>query len=178
MKRAFAFLMALGLLAACGKMDMAEQNKAKTHSPSSLFTDGKTNQQPPDGTVALGDLADEAILANRPALTADLLKRGKERYGIFCAPCHGRDGYGAGAVVQRGFPQPPSYHTERLRAASDAHFLDVIENGYGVMYSYAARVPPGDRWAIVTYIRALQLSQDAQVSDLTADMRKMLGNGQ
>jgi mono/diheme cytochrome c family protein len=173
-KEALLILIAVGSLAACGKLDMAKQSKSKQHTPSSLFADGKTNQAPPAGTVARGDLENQAILDKRPAMTASLLERGQQRFDIFCAPCHGRDGYGTGTVVHRGFPQPPNYHTDRLRKAPDSHFLDVIQNGYGAMYSYAARVPPADRWAIVAYIRALQLSQDTQVSDLTADMRRKL----
>lgn len=174
MKWIAPIIMVAALLSACGKLDMAEQNKAKTHSPSALFADGKTDQSPPDGTVARGDLANEALLQNRPQLTTALLQRGQDRYQIFCAPCHGRDGYGTGTIVHRGFPQPPSYHIERLRAAPDAHFLDVIENGYGAMYSYAARVPLADRWAIVAYIRALQMSQNVNSTGLSAEMRQKL----
>jgi mono/diheme cytochrome c family protein len=169
----------LVLLAACEKLDMAQQTKNKAHSPSALFADGKTNQTPPEGTVARDDLAREAVLAKRPPMSAALLARGRQRFDIFCQPCHGRDGYGDGTVVQRGFPHPPSYHTDRLRNAPDSHFLDVIRDGYGAMYSYAARVPPSDRWAIVAYIRALQLSQNAKVADLPDDLRgKVEGGGQ
>jgi mono/diheme cytochrome c family protein len=97
-----------------------------------------------------------------------LLERGKERYDIFCAPCHGFDGDGDGMVVRRGFPAPPSYHSAALMKAPASHFLDVMTNGYGVMYSYADRVAPADRWAIVTYIRALQLSRHASLADAQA----------
>jgi mono/diheme cytochrome c family protein len=170
-------ILSLVLLAGCEKLDMAQQTKDKPHTPSRLFADGKTNQAPPDGTVARGDLAEDAILAQRPPMTAALLARGRDRFDIFCQPCHGRDGYGDGTVVQRGFPHPPSYHSERLRDAPDSHFLDVIRRGYGAMYSYAARVPPSDRWAIVAYIRALQLSQHAAVADLPADVRESIEKG-
>ena len=107
-------------------------------------------------------------------MTAALLDRGHERFGIFCQPCHGAGGDGNGIIVQRGMPRPTSYHDERLRAADDQHFFDVITNGYGAMYSYASRVPPGDRWAIVAYIRALQLSRHASIDDVPQDARAQL----
>ncbi|HET6632698.1 MAG TPA: cytochrome c [Rhodanobacteraceae bacterium] len=106
--------------------------------------------------------------ANPLAVTADLLKRGRERFNIYCAPCHGRDGYGDGMIARRGFPAPPSYHSARLRKAPDSHFYQVITHGYGVMYPYADRVDTHDRWAIVAWIRTLQLSQHAPLSALDA----------
>ena len=102
-------------------------------------------------------------------ITRALLQRGRERFDIHCAPCHSPVGDGDGMIVRRGFPQPPSYHSARLRAAPDRHFYDVITRGYGIMYSYADRVAPEDRWAIVAYIRALQLSQYASLKDVPAD---------
>jgi mono/diheme cytochrome c family protein len=107
-------------------------------------------------------------------MTMALLERGRERFNIFCSPCHGRAGDGEGIVAQRGFPHPPSYYKDELLEAPDQHFLDVIQNGYGVMYSYAARIPPADRWAIVAYIRALQQSQHAVVADLPEKLRQSL----
>jgi mono/diheme cytochrome c family protein len=95
------------------------------------------------------------------AVTREVLDRGRERYNIYCSPCHGQTGDGNGMIVQRGFPQPPSFHLERLRTAADGHYYDVITHGFGTMYSYAARVKPTDRWAITAYIRALQLSRTA-----------------
>ena len=92
--------------------------------------------------------------------------RGRERYGIYCSPCHGLSGHGDGIIVSRGFPAPPSYHSDRLRSADAQHVFDVISNGYGVMYSYAARVEPRDRWAIVAYIRALQQSQHTDIAEV------------
>jgi mono/diheme cytochrome c family protein len=106
-------------------------------------------------------VAAEEATAMPYAITMPLLQRGRERFGIYCAPCHGALGDGDGMIARRGFPHPPSYHLDRLRSAPDRHFYDVITNGYGVMYPYADRVAPEDRWAIVAYIRALQLSQDA-----------------
>ncbi|HZD58419.1 MAG TPA: cytochrome c [Anaerolineales bacterium] len=103
-------------------------------------------------------------------ITLDVVKRGKERYEIFCSPCHGYDGYGRGMIVQRGFSPPPSLHSEQLRQLPASQIYDVITNGFGQMYSYAYRVAPEDRWAIAAYIRALQLSQDASTQDVPADI--------
>jgi mono/diheme cytochrome c family protein len=102
------------------------------------------------------------------------LKRGQERFRIYCTPCHSELGDGQGMIVQRGFPPPPSYHTEALRQAPVQHFFDVITNGHGIMYSYAERVQPADRWAIAAYIRALQRSQNAKVADLPPNDRESL----
>lgn len=114
--------------------------------------------------------------AGRPArnplpITRELLQRGRARFNIYCAPCHSPAGDGDGMVARRGFPHPPSYHTGRLRKAPDSHFFAVITHGYGAMYSYADRVNEHDRWAIVAYIRALQLSQHARLEDLPRDLR-------
>ena len=106
--------------------------------------------------------------SNPLPITPQLLTRGQQRFDIYCAPCHSRAGDGDGMIAERGFPHPPSYHTAALRNAPDSHFYQVITDGYGVMYSYADRVSPHDRWAIVAYIRALQLSQHAPRSDLSA----------
>jgi mono/diheme cytochrome c family protein len=107
-------------------------------------------------------------------VTTELLARGQERFGIYCAVCHGDDAYGQGMIVQRGFPAPPSFHTDRLRQAPAGHFFDVMTRGYGVMYPYASRVTPADRWAITAYIRALQLSQHAPAAALPADIQVQL----
>lgn len=112
-------------------------------------------------------------------VTHQLLVRGKERYNIYCSPCHGVTGDGQGMIVQRGFPVPPSFHEDRLRQVADGHFYDVITNGFGVMYSYASRIPPDDRWAIAAYIRALQLSQNAPAQSLSPQERtKLQGSGE
>ena len=118
-------------------------------------------------SLVQGD-AGEQRYANPLPVTAALLQRGQERFDIYCAPCHGRAGNGDGMIARRGFPAPPSYHTDRLRNAPDSHFYQVISDGYGVMYPYADRIAPDDRWAIVAYIRALQLSQHAPRGRLTA----------
>jgi len=117
--------------------------------------------------LALDDAAESAY-ANPLPITLPLVARGRNRYDVYCAPCHSRTGDGDGMIVRRGFPAPPSYHTERLRNAPDSHLFQVISNGYGVMYPYADRITSEDRWAIVAYIRALQLSQHAPAADLDA----------
>ncbi|SEI68519.1 c-type cytochrome [Frateuria terrea] len=117
-------------------------------------------------SLAQGE-AGERRYANPLPVTLALLQRGQQRFDIYCAPCHGRSGDGDGMIARRGFPAPPSYHTDRLRNAPDSHFYQVISNGYGVMYPYADRIDPHDRWAIVAYIRALQLSQHAPRGRLT-----------
>lgn len=109
------------------------------------------------------------------AITAQVLARGETQYNISCSPCHGRTGYGDGMVVRRGFPRPPSYHTEQLRNATNEHFYDVITNGFGRMWSYADQVEPRDRWAVAAYIRVLQLSQHATLADVPADQQTQLG---
>ncbi len=112
-------------------------------------------------------LGEKGVNAGNPfPATKNLLMRGRERYDIYCSPCHGRLGDGKGMIVARGFPMPPSFHEERLRQIADGHYYDVITNGFGKMYSYAARIPSNDRWAITAYIRALQLSQNATAQDV------------
>ena len=114
---------------------------------------------PPDGVVAEGEPAIEAEIKTPPPVNFRLLERGRERFGIFCSPCHGLDGDAGGIIVARGFPKPPSFHSAALLNAPAQTFFDAITNGYGAMYSYADRIAPRDRWAIIGYIRALQLSQ-------------------
>jgi mono/diheme cytochrome c family protein len=169
-----ARLVLCALVAGCTRSNMDDQPKYHEYEPAPLFRDGKVLQAPPAGTVARGDLvrADEA--RSRPALTADLLKRGREQYDIFCSPCHDRVGNGEGIVVQRGMPRPKSLHEEGQRALDDQHLFDVISNGYGAMYSHGDRIRPRDRWAIVAYIRALQLSQHAALADVPPEQRSRL----
>jgi mono/diheme cytochrome c family protein len=174
MTRLLALAGLLALLGGCGQYSMANQDKYESYEPAADFPNDSVMQDPVPGTVWRGELAARAVLEHRPPMTMALLQRGQERFNIFCSPCHGRAGDGEGVIVQRGFPQPPSYYTEQLLNAPDQHFLDVIQNGYGIMYSYADRVPPADRWAIVAYIRALQLSHRAVVADLPDDVRRSL----
>jgi mono/diheme cytochrome c family protein len=169
MKRAIIIGLVL-LLASCGE-NMNEQKKLPPYRASSLF-EGLAMLTPVPGTIARDALPDSA--PQPPVITAELVARGKSRFEIYCTPCHGRIGDGQGMVVQRGFPAPPSFHNDNLRAAPASHFYDVITNGHGVMYSYAARVAPADRWAIVAYIRALQTSQYAAVTSLSSEDRQAL----
>ena len=149
------------LLPIAGCDDMRTQPKQKNYSPlvGPAATPKETVQFLEKRTIA-------------PPITQALLERGQERYRIYCTPCHSLLGDGNGMVVQRGFPHPPSYHEPRLREAPIDHFYDVITYGYGVMYSFAARIAPMDRWAIAAYIRALQLSQNASAADLAAIERR------
>lgn len=161
-----------GLLVGCDQ-NMDEQPRYSEYSRAPLFR-GSVLRRPPENTVARDDLEREKASNTKPVLSAELLARGRERFGIFCSPCHGAGGDGTGIVVQRGMPRPTSYHDDRLRTAEDQYFFDVITNGHGAMYSYAARVPPADRWAIVAYIRTLQLSRQASLDDVPADERARL----
>ncbi|MDO9708767.1 c-type cytochrome [Paracraurococcus lichenis] len=159
-------------LAAC-KQEMAQQRKYGTYAAAPLWPDGTAARPLPVGVVAQGALARDRTATEPPEVTPALLARGQERYGIYCAPCHGPAGDGDGMIPRRGFPHPPSYHSDRLRAAPAAYIFDVITRGYGVMYGYAARVEPADRWAIIAYIRALQLSQRVALAEVP-DARERL----
>lgn len=158
-------------IAGCTRSNMDSQPKYHEYEQGALFRDGRVLQTPVPGTVARDDLARTEEAKHKPAVTARLLNRGREQFDVFCAPCHDRAGTGRGMIVRRGMPQPPGLQDQRLRAADDQHFYDVISNGYGVMYAHGDRIRPRDRWAIVAYIRALQLSQHAAVADLPADVR-------
>ncbi|WP_448188759.1 c-type cytochrome [Azospirillum sp. sgz301742] len=175
MRTALAFSLALALLAACDQR-MVEQPNRRAFETAARLPDRRVNQPPPPGTVARDELEAARTLATRPPMSAALLARGRERFEINCAPCHARTGEGDGMIVQRGFPRPPSYFEQRLVDAPDSHFLDVMSNGYGAMYSYADRVAPADRWAILAYIRALQLSRHVAAADLPDDLRRKLGD--
>lgn len=177
---------ALLTMTAC-RQDMFEQPKSSPLGPSDFFADGAAARPIPPHTVARNDLAgDEAfytgmigtnLVTTFPfAVTRGVLLRGQQCYEIDCVPCHGETGDGNGIVVERGFPAPPSYNIDRLRDAPAGHFFDVMTRGYGVMYSYAARVQPADRWAITAYIRALQLSQHATRADVpTNELANLMG---
>ena len=166
---------------------MYDQEKYEAHEASSFFSDGLSARQPIAGTIARGDLRlDQHLYAGKigdnlattlpPSMPVNLalLERGRQRFEIFCAPCHDRTGGGNGMIVQRGFKRPPSMHEDRLRTMPVGYFYDVITNGFGSMASYASRVPVKDRWSIAAYIRALQLSQNASVDQLSAEDKKNL----
>jgi mono/diheme cytochrome c family protein len=147
------------LLPACTQR-MDAQPKYETYEAAPAFPQRQSALPAPEHAVPLA----QEEPPPEQAYTMELLQRGRERYGIFCAPCHGAAGYGDGPIVQHGFPAPPSYHQARLRRVPERYFVDVITQGHGLMYSYADRVPPADRRAIAAYIRALQLSQHAPLA--------------
>lgn len=181
---ALAVLLSSGLLAGCEQM-MAHQPKYTPLSASTFFANGQSARPLIPDTVARGHVRANTgyfvgVAAGREVtsfpypVTMALLQRGRERFNIYCAPCHDQTGNGNGRIVERGFPHPPSFHDERLRTAPIGHFVDVIANGYGVMFPYNDRVEPADRWAIAAYIRALQLSQSGTLSDVSAPERAKL----
>ncbi|GHA89680.1 c-type cytochrome [Modicisalibacter luteus] len=171
-------ILTLGLvmsLTACDQEPMANQPKYETYEAAPEWPDNQSARDPVAGTVPRDAPVELSVSDTLPMpLTRELLERGQAQFNIYCSPCHARTGYGNGMIVQRGFPSPPSLHNDRLRNAPLRHFYDVITDGYGVMYSYADRVPPHDRWAIAAYIQALQLSQYARFEDLTKEQRAKL----
>jgi hypothetical protein len=183
----------VGLLAtACGSNDsiqiMGDQPRYDPLEPSAIFANGMASRPLISDTVALGQLRDDTALFTGKtdgsdvaifpfAVTREVLARGQQRYDVFCAPCHSRVGDGNGMIVQRGFPRAASFHSERLRSAPVGQFFGVITNGFGRMPAYGDQIPATDRWAIIAYIRALQLSQHATLDDVPADQRTKLATG-
>jgi mono/diheme cytochrome c family protein len=172
------------LLAAC-QNGMEDQPKYEPFESSTFFRDGTSARALVANTVARGQLRSDSHLYTGQVggalatefpfpITEEVLARGQERYNVYCTPCHGYAGYGDGIIVQRGLTPPPSFHTDRLRAVPVGHIFDVITNGFGVMYSYGDRIQPEDRWAIVAYIQALQLSQNATLDDVPSDQQDAL----
>ena len=167
---------------------MQDQPKYKPYAESQFFADHRSARQPVEGTVARGHLRiDSARYTGKinnndidyfpiPISKEDML-RGQERFNIYCTPCHSRLGDGKGMIVRRGYRQPPSYFTTKLINAPVGHFFDVMTNGFGAMPDYSSQVPPADRWAIASYIRTLQYSQEASINDVPADQRGQLGTG-
>jgi hypothetical protein len=189
---AMAALLALaaGLVATGCRQQMADQPTYRTLKPGPFFEDGRSVRQLPEGTVFRGGLReDEALYTGKIGkdfvdtfpfpMTSEVLRRGQERFNIFCTPCHDRAGTGSGMVVLRGYPKPPSFHIDRLRQAKVGYLYDVITQGFGRMPTYAPQIPPRDRWAIVGYLRALQYSQQAPVADVpAAELGKLESGGQ
>ena len=177
---ALAALSALLALTSACRLDMHVQPRQNPLSRSDFFTDQRSERPPVEGTVARGQLHDDTYFytgktGNNPGdympfpVTKEVLERGRERYNIYCSPCHSLVGDGNGFVPSRGFAsKPPSYHIPRLQKAPLGYFYDVITNGFGIMPDYASQIPPDDRWKIVAYIRALQLSQNATRADVPA----------
>jgi mono/diheme cytochrome c family protein len=184
-------LTAIAFVAVCSgcRLDMHTQPRYNPYDASDFFADGQSARLPVPGTFPRGELTlgpEELLYTGKvngqPSevfpfpVTKELVERGRERFDVFCSPCHGFAGDGDGMIVQRGFRRPPSFHEERLRTSPVGHYFDVITNGFGAMYPYGYRVPARDRWAIIAYVRALQLSRQVSVDDLSdADRAKLTG---
>jgi mono/diheme cytochrome c family protein len=187
---AFCILPSAFVFTACNRVGpgwqkMGRQPRYDPLEPSDFFADGMSARPRVAGTVARGELVTNPFLATGKIngadgdgfpfpITEQVLNRGHERFNIYCSPCHGRLGDGNGMIPSRGYRHPPSFHTDTLRAAPTGHFFDVMTNGFGAMPPYAPQVSPEDRWAIISYIRALQLSQNATVAQVPADQRAKL----
>jgi mono/diheme cytochrome c family protein len=173
-------VVALASLTAACRQDMHDQPKFIPLRPSNFFADGRSARPLVEGVVARGQLKDDAAFYagkgpdGKPLdafpfpVTKAVIERGHERFNIYCAPCHSRLGDGNGMIPRRGFRHPPSYHVDRLRKVPNGYIFDVITNGFGAMPDYATQIPPRDRWSIVSYVRALQLSQNASITDVPA----------
>lgn len=164
---------------------MYDQPKYKPLQKSEFFSDQRASRPIPEGTVARGLLKDDALLYDGMEngamaerfpfpITREVLARGQERYNIFCLPCHDMSGSGNGMVVQRGYKKPVSFHDPRLRNSPPGYFYNAIKNGFGQMPNYADQIPVNDRWAIIAYIRALQLSRNATIDDVPPEEREKL----
>ena len=175
-------LIVIALTSAC-RLDMHVQPRQNPLSYSDFYSDHRSARPLVEGTVARGQLHEDTYfytgkIGDNPgnvmpfAVTKEVLERGQERYNIYCAPCHSRVGDGNGFVPSRGFARkPPSFHIVRLQKAPLGYFFDVMSNGFGIMPDYASQIPTQDRWDIVAYIRALQLSQNAIMADVPPDQK-------
>jgi Cytochrome C oxidase, cbb3-type, subunit III len=182
MKRQSFFLAALLFLMLGCREEMRYDSRLKPFQETPFFPDRDSSRPLVKGVVARGEAQTDDffytgqlnghLVHGFPApVTFDQLKKGQERYNIYCSVCHGITGTGDGMVVQRGFPRPPSFHDQRLREAPEGHYFQVVTHGYGAMYSYASRVEPSERWAIIAYIRALQLARHATLNDVPVEER-------
>lgn len=180
-----AILFALACVVGACRQDMHDQPKGEPLEASAFFADGRYARPLVEGVVARGQLQlDPHLYTGKVggvhaetfpfAIDAPALERGRQRYGVFCAPCHDSLGTGEGMIVQRGMKRPPSMHIERLRTAPPGYYFDVITNGFGAMYDYSDRIPVEDRWKITAYVRALQLSQNAALADAPPEERARL----
>jgi len=176
-----AVLAFIGATVGC-RLDMQIQPYNRPLSKSDFFADNRSARLPVEGTVARGDLREDTYFYTGRIGAADgdyfpfpvteqVMERGRQRFNIYCTPCHGRVGDGDGFIPSRGLRRPPSYHIERLRKVPVGYFVDVMTNGFGVMPDYSSQIPPADRWAIAAYIRALQLSQNAAPADIPAGQK-------
>jgi hypothetical protein len=165
------------------RQDMHDQPRYEPLEANPFFADRRASRPQVKDTIARGQLREDehlytGMINGEPVttfpfpVTRAIIERGRQRFEIFCTPCHGRLGNGQGMVTQRGFRHPPTYHSEQLREAPLGHFFDVISNGFGAMYSFNDRIPPADRWAIIAYIRTLQFSQAAKLDELPSAVRQ------
>ena len=179
---------ALAVMSGC-RIDMHVQPKVLPLTHSDFFEDGRGSRSLAPGTIARGQLKEDTYLYTgmsngKPGdmmpfpATREVLERGRQRFNIYCSPCHSPIGDGNGMIVQRGFRHPPSFHSPALRQAPLGHFYDVMSNGFGVMPDYSAQVPTNDRWAIAAYIRVLQLSQNATAADMPPAETAPAGHGE
>jgi mono/diheme cytochrome c family protein len=177
----------LAAIAGACRQDMHNQPKYIPFRQSTFFSDSLSARPLVAGTVARGQLKDDPLLYTGKENGADaavfpfpvdarLMARGQQRFDVFCSPCHGRTGQGDGMVVRRGYRRPAPFADERLRQAPVGHFFDVMTNGFGAMPDYAAQINPADRWAIVAYVRALQLSAHASLAEVPAAQRARLAD--
>lgn len=170
------------------RQDMHDQPKYIPLRPSTFFADVRSSRPILEGTIARGHLredsgfytgksGDDPVETIPFPITRDVLNRGQERFNIYCSPCHDRLGNGLGMIVRRGFKRPPSFHDDRLRQAPVGYLYDVITNGFGAMPDYAAQIAPRDRWAVIAYLRTLQLSQQSTIADVPAEEQSRLNAG-
>jgi hypothetical protein len=173
------------LLTSGCRQDMHDQPKYKANGYSAFFADHRVNRPLVPHTVARGRLHEDDLLYRGRVdgklaevypmpITAEVLERGRQRYAIFCLPCHSPQGDGGGIAVQRGMKRPPSFHIERLQNAPPGYFYDVITNGFGSMYDYSERIDVNDRWAITAYVQTLQASQNMSLDELSAAEKQMM----
>lgn len=185
MRRTLFFLLLLAFGSVGCRQDMHDQPRVEIYERSEMFPHGQGSRVPPKGTIPRGSLYEDELLVTGKLngedssvypfpVTRQVLQRGRERFNIYCSPCHGGTGEGLGIIVRRGMHQPPSFFEDRLLVARPGYFFDVITNGFGAMYSYASRIPVRDRWAIVAYIQTLQFSRQVSVSELTQAERAQL----
>jgi cytochrome c553 len=180
-----AMVIAAAALTAC-RQDMQDQPKFPPYRPSTFFDDDRSERPLIEGTIARGHLDDDVAYYTgmgpdgKPVnefpfpVTREVMERGQQRFNVYCTPCHDRTGSGNGMVVRRGYKHPPSYYSDQVRKLANGFIFDVITRGFGAMPDYAAQVPVADRWAIVAYIRALQMSESATISDVPPDERAKL----
>lgn len=184
----YAIALLAVLLAGGCRQDMHDQPRYRLNGSAALFSDGRAARPAVKGSVARGLLKTDAALwegkaGDKPVdqfpfpVTREVIARGRDRYNIYCSPCHGLTGYGDGVIVTRGLKNPPSYHTDALRDQPVGHFYNVITNGNGSMLSYASRIPVNDRWAIVAYIRVLQQSQNVKFAELSREDQEKVRTG-